>query len=169
MRGAQDIKPEKPMLRLIRETQRSALPTIGYFETHPHRIFTLERPWVPCEGIESFQAPQSPPCGMKGVSCVPPGLYRLVPHNSEAHPHTVALVNPELWVYHFEEEVPPERRGIARTAVLIHPANRVEELRGCIAPGWERVGYTVQQSRRAFAQLAIEWPSELEIVSSGGV
>lgn len=148
------------MLRLIRE-QQTAAGTIGHFETQPHRIFTLERPWIPAGGA---------PCGQKGVSCIPPGVYRLEPHNTEAHPRTVALVNEDLWVYHLDEDVPAARRGFARTAVLIHPANYVSELRGCIAPGWERVGFTVQESRRAFDQLvAMAWPAQIEIVAPVGV
>jgi hypothetical protein len=81
----------------------------------------------------------------------------------------VALVNEALWVYHLDEDVPAERRGYARTAVLIHPANYVAELRGCIAPGWERVGFTVQDSRRAFEQLRVAWPAQIEILAPAGV
>jgi hypothetical protein len=148
------------MLTLFRESS-SSFATLGYFDTSPHRIFTLERPWVPAS---PFAADDFIVCGRKGVSCVPPGLYRLVPHNTEAHPHTVALVNPDLWVYHLDDDVPSHQRGYARTAVLIHPANYVAELRGCIAPGWARDGNTVLESRRAFAQLALDWPRELEII-----
>lgn len=147
------------MLKLFRDSQ-SSTATTGFFDTAPHRIFTLERPWVPNHPA---------PCGRKGVSCIPPGRYRLVPHNSEAHPHTVALVNPDLWVYHFDEDVPSHQRGLARTVVLIHPANFVSELRGCIAPGWSRQGSTVSESRRAFAQLALDWPAEIEIIPPGAV
>ena len=90
---------------------------------------TMERPWIPAA---------TAPCGTKGVSCVPVGEYTLVRHNSEAHPRTWALVNPDLWVYHWDEDVPPEQRGKARTLVLIHAANFAAELRGCIAPGQGR-------------------------------
>lgn len=87
---------------------------------------TMERPWVPsADG----------PCGRKGVSCIAPGTYRLMRHNSEAHPNTWALVNPDLWVYHWDDDVPPEQVGVARTLVLLHSANWASELRGCIAPG----------------------------------
>lgn len=154
------------MLKLFR-TSSSTVATEGYFDTHPHRIFTLERPWVPAS---PYRADDWIPCGRKGVSCVPPGRYLLVPHNSEAHPHTVALVNPDLWVYHLDADVPASQRNFARTAVLIHPANYVSELRGCIAPGWSRgpVG-EVGESRRAFAQLALAWPSEIEIIAPAAV
>lgn len=151
------------MLRLIRDQHDPVRGTLGHFELSPHPIFTLERPWVPV--VDSIPIP----CGRKGVSCVPPGRYQLVPHNTEAHPNSVALVNPELWVYHHEEDVPPEQLGFARTAVLIHPANYVSELRGCIAPGWDREGFVMQNSRKAYAQLSTNWPAEIEIVGVPGV
>jgi hypothetical protein len=152
-------------MKLTRDDQ-SATRTLGRIDFEGGRpIYTLERPWI---AASLFAADDRIPCGRKGVSCVPPGPYQLVPHNSEAHPHTVALVNPDLWVYHFDEDVPADRRGFARTTVLIHPANYVSELRGCIAPGWLRAGDTIQQSRRAFDQLSTAWPSTLEIVEAFG-
>lgn len=123
--------------------------SLGKLSTDGFSSETMERPWVPSP---------SAPCGKKGVSCVPPGFYRLVPHNSEAHPMTWALVNPKLWVYHWEQEVPPEHAAFARTVVLIHVANRASELRGCIAPGRGRAteasgARMVTQSRLAMADL----------------
>ena len=122
---------------------------------------TMERPWVPI--IKA-------PCGRKGVSCVPPGLYRLVRHNSEGHPRVWALVNADLWVYHWDEDVPAERRGIARTVVLIHVANFASELRGCIAPGTGRAiveggRRMVTHSADALADLKarLSWDDEHEI------
>ncbi len=118
--------------------------TLGIVESFGRRLQTLERPWVP--------SPNSV-AGTKGVSCIAPGRYRLERHNSEAHPNVWALVNPSLDVYHFEHEVPRDRSGKARTAVLIHSANWAEELRGCIAPGKERLRqgkvWCVQRSRDA--------------------
>jgi hypothetical protein len=62
-----------------------------------------------------------------GESRVPPGLYRLEAHHTERFPDCWALIGPG--VSHFPAP------GAARSAVLIHAANRPEELRGCIAPG----------------------------------
>lgn len=157
------------MLTLIRDMCGLA-GSLGYIDLpsgqppdHPaYRIYTLERPWVPCvSGPPPAGNMFPPPCGQKGVSCIPPGVYDLVPHNTEAHPDTFALVNPDLWVYHFDSDVPREKRGYARTAVLIHPANWVEELRGCIAPGMHRQLIApvagrppmIERSREAFALL----------------
>lgn len=119
-------------------------------------VWTLERPWV-ASGTHIG--------GMPGRSCVPPGIYRLEPHNSEAHPQTFALVNEKLGVSHWNKP------GM-RSCVLIHPANYVSELRGCIALGMERVhtaqGWTLTNSRVAQALLkgSVPWAegNELEII-----
>jgi len=121
---------------------------------------TMERPWIPAVGA---------PCGTKGVSCVPAGTYRLVPHDSEAHPKTWALVNSALWVYHWDTDVPLQQRPLARTLVLIHSANFAAELRGCIAPGKGRAidpsgRRMVTQSRIAMSQLQalLPWGDGIE-------
>lgn len=103
--------------------------TQGVLKIGDHEFQTMERPWVPHK---------SAPCGTKGVSCIPPGVYQLFRHDTEAHPRTFALVNPTLWTYHFDEDVPAGQFGLARTCVLIHAANFASELRGCIAPGMKR-------------------------------
>lgn len=88
--------------------------------------YTMERPWL----------------GDKpGISCIPPGMYSLVPH---AVMHgaltgllTYALSNPELGVF---PEPPSNYSGTnpVRVAILIHPANWAFQLEGCIAPGKAR-------------------------------
>lgn len=127
--------------------------TLGTIESFGRKLQTLERPWVPSAKSVA---------GTKGVSCVAPGRYRLEPHSTEAHKDVWALVNPSLDVYHWESEVPRDRRGVARTTVLIHSANWPEELRGCIAPGLSRFkavppsggakAWMVQSSRDALNQ-----------------
>jgi hypothetical protein len=104
---------------------------------------TLERPWIP--------DPAGQPGGMQGRSCVQPGLYYLVLHDSEAHPETWALVNPKLGVTHWG----PSQRSV----VLIHIANFPSELRGCIAPGLIRGVQSVLKSGAAWAQIkaALPW------------
>lgn len=150
------------MIKIIRDLC-GPQGTLGYTDLDPSsgrggepvRIYTLERPWVPVV-VPAAIMPTPPPCGQKGISCIPPGIYNLEMHSTEAHPDTFALVNRELWVYHWDTDVPPERRGYARTVVLIHPANWVEELRGCIAPGLSRGSLrapSVLASRRAFSIL----------------
>ena len=121
------------VLRLERFTPLSDEMTLGtlWIEGDPaNRVFTLERPWRD---------------NLPRVSCVPDGEYVLVPHSSEKFPDTWALVGET--VSHYGD---PSK---ARSAILIHPANDVAELQGCIAPGthitWITSRLGVSQSRVA--------------------
>ena len=120
--------------------------TYGVLRVDGLVLQTIERPWTP--------SPDGPG-GTEGISCVPFGSYRLVLHDSEAHPQTWALVNPDLGVWHFPNDIPAG--SIGRSAVLIHPANWAHQLQGCIAPGMARstmMGLAaVDQSRLAFAKI----------------
>jgi hypothetical protein len=129
--------------------------TLGFlFGPGDLSVVSIERPWVPWDKGRG---------GTKGISCIPLGTYRLVRHNTEAHPMTWALVNEDLDVIH----QPRADRPHARTAVLIHSANWAHELRGCIAPGTRAAcddegRYMVQESRRAMALLKqrLPWTDE---------
>ena len=132
---------------LLTRDYRDPRCTLGTLTVGALKLQTLERPWVHSD-INL--------CGMKGISCVPAGEYKLTPHNSEAHPKVWALVNPKLGVYHWDADV-PMTCALARTMVLIHAANWPEELRGCVAVGKARVKsagqWMVQQSRDALNEL----------------
>lgn len=65
--------------------------------------YTLELPW-------KDNAPQ--------ISCIPEGIYQVIPHNSLEHPNTWEITG-----------VP------GRSEILIHNANFVSQLEGCIAVG----------------------------------
>lgn len=121
-------------LYLIRDTD-DGRRTFGTLNLNGVVLQTLERPWVPGSG----------PAGTKGVSCIPKGPYELVRHDTEAHPRSFALVNEALGVYHYA--CPPGIDG--RTACLIHVANWVSELRGCIALGMDRGEDSIARSRIA--------------------
>lgn len=115
---------------------------------------SMERPWIAMPGFKG---------GLSGKSCVPPGVYNLAVHNSEAHPQTWALVNPDLDVVHYESEGRPGVRAL----VLIHVANYARELRGCLAPGRVRAiddtgVRMVTQSRLAMADIKrlVPWTNE---------
>jgi hypothetical protein len=115
---------------------------------------TMERPWIAMPGYKG---------GLSGKSCVPRGIYNLEVHRSEQHPHTWALVNPDLDVIHYEDP----RRPSVRALVLIHIANYARELRGCIAPGRLRTldgegVRMVAQSRVAMIdiQRLVPWTNE---------
>lgn len=146
-------------MKLYLRRQQSVPPrtdcTLGFLFIDDLQLATIERPWVPSSTSKG---------GAKGVSCVPAGTYKLVRHNTEAHPMTWALVNEDLDVAHLP------RAGLAsgvRTAVLIHPANYSHELRGCIAPGMRsgrgpEGSAMVLESRKAMRQLQerVPWTDE---------
>lgn len=87
-------------------------------------ICTLERPWL--DGM---------PGGVSRESCVPDGEYELVPHTRQNGDEVFALRNPDCHVYYTEDE-----RGDkpGRFLILIHSANWVSQIVGCIAPGMSR-------------------------------
>lgn len=138
--------------------------TLGILQIDELRLQTIERPWLP---------DLSGPGGTKGVSCVPEGLYQLVRHDSEAHPRSFALVNPDLGVYHYPEAAPLGSELHVRTLVLIHVANWASELRGCIAPGMVRHfngnGWMVQRSREAMTHFndRVPWENKHELLIRG--
>jgi hypothetical protein len=141
-------------LVLTRETDQRHDCTLGLLTVADLTLCTIERPWVPGIGRG----------GAKGISCVPPGLYRLVRHDTEAHPETWALVNEALDVVHLPGDSPSPH---ARTAVLIHAANFSHELRGCIAPGTratkdEQGRPMVASSRQAMSLIRqrVAWTNE---------
>jgi hypothetical protein len=133
--------------------------TLGLLFIGEMQLCTIERPWI--QAMDSYG-------GVKGISCVPKGLYKLVRHNTETHPETWALVNRELDVVHFPGE---GANPNARTAVLIHPANWAHELRGCIAPGMRTVRdaqgrFMVAESKKAMRMIqdALPWVDGHELL-----
>jgi hypothetical protein len=79
---------------------------------------TLELPW---EGNRT------------GISCIPPGRYRLAWE-----------VSPRLGRSTLRVKAVPDRFGI-----LIHPANRPDQLKGCIALGKRLTPENIRDSRKA--------------------
>ena len=132
-------------ITLVRDIDNGVC-SLGTLLINGATIQTLERPWIASLGS---------PGGCKGVSCVPAGLYRLVRHDTEAHPRSFALENEDLGVYHYD--IPAGKSG--RTACLIHVANVVSELRGCVALGMARSGNSISQSRMAVDRFynALPW------------
>ncbi|HET8550889.1 MAG TPA: DUF5675 family protein [Gammaproteobacteria bacterium] len=94
-------------------------PTLGRLHANGLRtLYTVEDPWNH---------------NTRGASCVPDGVYDLVPHSTDAHPHTWALLNPALGIYHEPGDKPPGVFG--RWACLLHPGNDEGDVEGCICPG----------------------------------
>lgn len=86
--------------------------TFGRLVYNDFRAFTVERPWQNNEAQ---------------VSCIPEGTYTLQWYNSPKFKKTLAVVGNTVSLF--------PTPGIARSAILIHPANTMDELQGCIALG----------------------------------
>lgn len=108
-------------LVLERYCYSERMGTFGRVLDLPFDVFTVEQPW---RGNRPFE------------SCVPEGVYQLVPVTSPRWGRTFALVNPANRVFASHADI--EQDG-DRWACLLHAANRASELAGCIAPG-EREG-----------------------------
>jgi len=108
------------------------IPGLDYF------LYLMADPWVD---------------NKPNVSCIPKGLYSLVPHNSKDHPNTWAMVNPHLDVYHLPEDIPAEKKGYARWGCLLHPGNWARDFKGCEGPGFGYNGVDMVENSGAAMQL----------------
>lgn len=123
---------------------------------------TVEKPWIVAEDGGRG--------GKKRESCIPCGTYKLDLHNSQRFGSVVCFVNPELDVFHHEEDVPEDRKGKARTECLIHAANWSSQLLGCVAVGdkvqhFEGVGYGVTSSRPTLNKLRALWGMRMDLTA----
>lgn len=134
---------------ILFELQRdppSGLPcTLGVLKVSGLKFQTIERPWVPnTHGGKS---------GEKFQSCVAPGLYRLERFSRPSGERVFILSNPLLDVYQHDTDVPKGMEQSARTLVLVHTANYVEDVVGCIGPGLSRFydgrRWMIQESKAA--------------------
>lgn len=87
---------------------RFAYTPMGVFGTYTLKsgiqYFTVERPWLN---------------NQSGISCIPSGIYRCIPHFFNRGNYAAIEIT-----------------GVPnRSAILIHIANKAIELNGCIAPG----------------------------------
>ena len=107
----------------------------GEFETEGqliigNKIFaTIEQPWTP-----NFNGA---PGGKPFESCVPDGMYRLMPFvRPKSSAKVYLLLNEDLGVYRFPQD---HVHGSGRDLCLIHVANWARQVQGCIAPGMSRL------------------------------
>ena len=115
------------MILKLHRFQYSETETMGYIELPSRPLFTIERPWIKVDGHRG---------GLPYESCIPDGMYDLVPFDSERHTNTWAIVGHRYDVYLGQDEV-PESGG--RFACLFHAGNWASDVQGCIAPGLSRV------------------------------
>lgn len=137
--------------------------TLGKFYKSKRTIVlahTIERPWIIGPDLG----------GLSNESCVPDGIYQLVPYTrTKDGSRVVALVNEELGVY-FMKADRPEPKG--RFKCLIHAGNYVEDIIGCVAPGAGRTIHKnrrmVTSSRSTMSKLNVQQYSRLIIESTAG-
>lgn len=98
---------------LLERFAYTPMGTFGNMTYNDFTCYTVERPWL------NNQA---------RISCIPEGQYNLVWHNGPKFGKTVALVGGTVAQY-------PD--GVAaRSAILIHAANEMNDLAGCIGLGY---------------------------------
>lgn len=143
---------------VLHRTAQSSECTEGVISLPNAVLHSLELPWVPEAGY---------PGGWPDRSCVPAGIYALALHDTPKHPKSFALVNRALGVIH---EPDPTFQN-ARTACLIHVANTVHDLEGCIGVGITRTACAVWSSAVAltYFRQALPWIAghTLTIIDSG--
>ncbi len=110
-------------LKLIRKQFHKF--SLGVMPFEDKLVYTIERPFI--QESKTFHR-----AGKPFDSCVPYGIYDLIPHDTEKHKNVWALVNHDLGVYHKRSEM---RYGLDRFAILIHSGNYVTDVTGCICVG----------------------------------
>lgn len=101
------------ILTLVRSIMSPDLPTQGIL-TLDQAFPSIEQPWRN---------------NLADHSCVPVGVYQLIPYYSPKHGQTWYLLNPALNIYG------PNPPIGGRSMSEIHAANLASQLEGCIAPG----------------------------------
>ena len=88
---------------------------------------TIEQPWMP--------NPNGALGGKPFHSCVPDGMYRLMPHESKSKGAVFIFWNEKLGVYKFPQD---HMKDYGRDVCYLHKANWAFQLEGCVAPGLAR-------------------------------
>lgn len=133
-------------IELIRDHKTDTL-TAGFMPI-PGRpvLYTLERPWIPSAAGDG---------GERRISCIPEGSYYVCRHYSTRWPLSWILRNPLNGVFGTADEM-ARGQPWGRTAILIHPANTVDELEGCIALGRMRETAVFPDMRLTESRSALE-------------
>lgn len=114
------------MLLQLQRYSYAPTETEGQLHVEGYTFATIEPPWIPWKDIG----------GKPFESCVPDGVYALSPvKRAKDGSDSYVLINTELGVYPDQESM---NGAPGRYACLIHAANFVFQLNGCIAPGMKR-------------------------------
>jgi len=123
------------------------------FRQSDNRVQTIGEFEARTEVIYSLELPWMD--NQRKVSCIPAGVYKMIEH-----------VSPKFGPCYWIQGVPN------RSEILIHPANHVRQLLGCIAPGLGRSDFDgdgqidVINSRAAMEKLLEMNFTEIEIVGA---
>lgn len=115
------------MRLVLRRLTGDAERTTGLLQADGTIFATIERPWL----VNS-----AGPGGIPRKSCVPVGVYQVEPWHSANFPETYILTNPDLGVYRQPGDI-PKGQTWGRAAILVHVANRVRDVIGCVGVGME--------------------------------
>jgi hypothetical protein len=134
------------MKRLLLERQPPGFKETQGFMSFPRiTLSTIEQEW---------REDPNRPGGESNNSCVPAGIYRLIPHTRPDRKEVVALINEDLGVYYLEDDLPPEG---GRYLILIHIANWSHNVIGCIGPGLGKASHAdgpmVTSSKAAMSKI----------------
>lgn len=156
------------MLTLKRDTVAPDC-ILGTLTVGPHKLYTIEKPFVPNEHGGKAGAPF--------ISCVAAGVYRIEPHKLPSGERTYILSNPSADVFMMPYEIPKSRNGACRARVTIRAANYAFEAVDGIGVGTERcktkLGWKLERSLDAMNQirtiLGMTFDLQLLIEDTGGV
>lgn len=101
--------------------------TEGVLEVGNVLFATIEQPWTP--------NPNGAKGGKPFESCVPDGMYRLVPWTSPSKGPVYMMFSTDLGVYRFPQD---HEKYFGRDLCLIHIANWASQVQGCVAIGKRR-------------------------------
>ncbi len=124
---------------LLERLPTTADHTEGFLSWNGEVLCTIERPWI--------EDPAGKLGGKPNESCVPAGTYKLVPYTrSRDGKQVVALVNESLGVYFTKADMDAAGKG-GRFKILIHIANWVKDIIGCIGPGIYKADTSLSSGR----------------------
>lgn len=136
------------MLTLRRDTSTPEA-TLGVLQVGEHKLFTIERGWVP--------HPLGGPAGAPYVSRIPAGSYRIESFKLPSGEKGYILSNPQAGVFRLPWDIPKPQREKLRSHITIRAANYAFEAVDAIGIGTERTrtssGWKLERSLDGMNQL----------------
>jgi len=97
------------------------------------------------DGKKKYYTVEKPDAGnVPYISSIPAGKYTMIPHYSPSRGDLLCLVNKDLGVTHYKDDIPNNR-----FAILIHVANYASDVEGCIGLGTGKTDTMVTNSKKA--------------------